>query len=206
MSEYRVDPQALKLAADGINHSIEELKSIGIVETAEVGRGFDNLKMTGMEIGHPELQGVFDEFCERWAWGVRALVQDGNQLAERLNLSAGIYHDQEQYVSNMAKDVYSAAMGNPNLTQEQVEARSWGDTLKDNAVTQFANADYSVQSFQAAALHSDAAWKNTGADLLESKVALGQPNFAYDPEHAARLKEEAERENAQYQQMTRGAQ
>lgn len=205
MTEYQVDPQALKLAADGINHSIDELKSIGIVETAEVGRGFENLKLTGMEIGHPDLQGILDEFCERWGWGVRAMIQDGNQFAERLNLSAGLYHDQEQYVSGVAKDVYSAAMGNPNLTQEEVEGRSWGDTLKDNAVTQFANADYSARSFEAAALHSDATWKNTGADLLESRIALGHPNLAHDPEHAARLKQEAQQENAAYQQMTRGA-
>jgi len=112
---YQVDPQALKPAADGINHSIEELKAIGIVENAEIGRGFDNLKLTGLQIGHPELQKVFDEFCERWAWGVRAMVQDGNQIAERLHLSAGLYHDQEEYVSGVAKDLYSAAMGRRRL-------------------------------------------------------------------------------------------
>ncbi|GAA2741371.1 hypothetical protein [Kitasatospora cinereorecta] len=204
MAQYQVDPQALKAAADGINHSIEELKSIGIVETAEVGRGFDNLKMTNLEIGSPDLQSVFDEFCERWAWGVRAMIQDGNQFAERLHLSAGLYHDQEEYVSGVAKDLYSAAMGNPNLSQEDVEKRSWDQTLKDNPISQVAHADYSAKSFEAAAVHSDAAWKNTEADLLDSRMALGQPNVAYDPEAAARLKEQAKQENALSQQLSGG--
>ncbi|GAA4880970.1 hypothetical protein [Kitasatospora terrestris] len=202
MAGYQVDPQALKSTADGINHSIEELKSIGIVENAEIGRGFDNLSMTGMQIGFADLQQVFDEFCERWAWGVRAMVQDGNQIAERLHLSAGLYHDQEQYISGVAKDVYSAAMGNPNLTQEQVEGRSWEETLKDNPISQVANADYSAQSFEAAANHSAAAWKNTEADLLDSRIALGQPNLAYDPAAAARAREEAKALNARAQQLS----
>ncbi|MFB7665845.1 hypothetical protein ACFC1R_18140 [Kitasatospora sp. NPDC056138] len=163
---YKVDPEALKQTAAGINDAIGELKSIGIVEGAEVGRGFTNLELTGMQIGHPELKSVFDEFCERWSWGVRGLVQTGTDIAEKLHLSAGLYHDQEQYVSGVVKDVVNAAMGNPNLTREQVEGQSWGKTVSDNPFTQVRDADYSAKSYQDAAVHTAATWKNEEADLL----------------------------------------
>lgn len=163
---YQVDPQALKQTASGINDTISELKSIGIVEGAEAGRGFSNLELSGLQIGHPRVKSAFDEFCERWSWMVHGLVRQGNSIAEKLHLSAGIYHDQEQYVSGMTKDVVNAAMGNPNLTEDQVEKQSWGKTLSDNDVTQIAHADYSAKSFQAGAMHSAATWKGTEADLM----------------------------------------
>jgi hypothetical protein len=36
---YQVDPEALKMAAKGINEAISELKGLGIAESGEVGRG-----------------------------------------------------------------------------------------------------------------------------------------------------------------------
>jgi hypothetical protein len=110
---YQVDPEALKLAAEGINGAISELKSLGIEESGEVGRGFSNVELTGMQLGNAGLRGDFDAFCERWSWGVRTLVQDGNEIAKRLGLSAGIYYDQEQYTEGTLKDVVNAATGNP---------------------------------------------------------------------------------------------
>ncbi|GAA2283989.1 MULTISPECIES: hypothetical protein [Kitasatospora] len=163
---YRVDPEALKQTAAGINGAIDELKSIGIAEGAEVGRGFTNLELTGMQAGSLDVKATLDEFCERWSWGVRALVQTGSEIAEKLHLSAGLYHDQEQYVSGVAKDVTNAALGNPNLTREQVEGQSWGKTLSDNPYTQARDADYSAESYRYASVHSQATWKAAEADLL----------------------------------------
>ncbi len=163
---YQVDPEALRLAAAGINDAVGELKSIGMVEEAEAGRGFTDLELSGLQIGHPELKKVFDEFCERWSWGVRGLVQTGTDIAEKLHLSAGLYHDQEQYVSGTLKDVTNAAIGNPNLTREQVEGQSWDRTLADNPYTQIRDADYSAKSFQAGAVHTASTWKGEEADLM----------------------------------------
>ncbi|WP_327069987.1 hypothetical protein OG500_30940 [Kitasatospora sp. NBC_01250] len=99
---------------------------------------------------------------------MRRLVHDGDEIALRLGLSAGMYYDQEQYASGMLKDVVNAAMGNPDLTQDQVEAQSWDTTLKDNEVTQIGHADYSAASFQKAMLDSAATWDAEGADVLGS--------------------------------------
>ena len=174
MGEYQVDPQALKLTAKGINDAIGELKAVGFAEGAGSGRGFTGLELSGMEISTPGCKDALDEFCERWQWMVRALVQQGNEIAQKLDLSAGIYQDQENYVSGALKDVVSAAMGNPDLTQEQVEGRSWGQTFADNQYTQVRDADYSAKSFQEAAVHSEATWKGVEADVLTSSPMLNQ--------------------------------
>lgn len=169
---YSVDPQALKMAADGINNAIAELKTLGIDESAEVGRGFSNVDLSGMELGHADVHGAFSAFSERWAWGVRTVVQDGNEIAQRLGLSAGVYHDQEQYLSGMLKDVTNAAIGNPDLTQEQVEKQSWGKTLADNPYTQVRDADFSAASAQQAGQHMKQTWQGEGRDLMDGPMGL----------------------------------
>ncbi|WP_431675989.1 type VII secretion target [Kitasatospora sp. KL5] len=174
MVDFRVDPEALRLTAKGINDAIAELEGVGGASGAGVGRGFDGLELTHAQIGAPNCKAAFDEFCERWQWMVRGLVQTGNEIADKLDLSAGIYHEQEQYLSGTMKDVVTAAMGNPNLTQEQVEGRSWRQTLADNPASQIAGADYSAQSFEQAAQHSYGTWKGVEADYLESNPMLNQ--------------------------------
>lgn len=167
---YSVDPDALKMAGDGINNAIAELKTLGIDESAEAGRGFSNVELSGTQLGNAGLHSSFAAFSERWAWGVRSLVRDGNEIAVRLGLSAGLYHDQERYVSGMFKDVVNAAVGNPDLTQEQVEKQTWGQTLSDNPYTQVCDADYSAESAAKAADHMKRTWKAEGQDLVDGVV------------------------------------
>ncbi|MFB7667266.1 hypothetical protein ACFC1R_25540 [Kitasatospora sp. NPDC056138] len=169
---YSVDPNALTKAADGINNAIGELKTLGIDESAEVGRGFSNIDLSGVQVGHGGLHDSFSKFAERWAWGVRSLVQDGNEIAERLGLSAGLYHDQEQYVSGAMKDAVNAAMGNPDLTQEQVEKQSWSKTLSDNPYTQVRDADFSAESAAAATKHMKRTWQGEARDVVEHPAGL----------------------------------
>ncbi|MFC9327602.1 hypothetical protein [Kitasatospora sp. NPDC057015] len=200
MSDFQVDPEALKLTAKGINDAIGELKAIGMVQGAVVGRGFDDLELTGVQIGSPGCKSAFDEFCERWAVMVRGLVQQGNEIAEKLDLSAGIYHEHEQYVSGALKDVVSAGMGNPDLTQDQVEGRSWSQTWADNPYTQVTNADYSAKSFEESAKHSAATWEGVEADYLESNPMLNQlGDEQKNKEQAAKLRAESDAINKQYE-------
>ncbi|MGH3621467.1 MAG: hypothetical protein ACRDQ5_06710, partial [Sciscionella sp.] len=121
MSGYGVSPQTLQETAQGINDAIGELKSLGIAESGEIGRGFSGLSLRGMQVGHQGLEKAFGDFCERWSWGVRTLVQDGNEIAARLHLSAGEYHDAEQYASGTFKDLTNDIAGDPHKSNEQVE-------------------------------------------------------------------------------------
>lgn len=175
---YQVDPEALERITRGINEAMDELKDFGFDIEANLGRGFGALDLEGLEVGDAGLHEVFGDFCERWSWGVRSLMQDANGFAERLNLSAGLYHEQEQYASNTLKGVWSAAAGDPYLTPEQVEQRSWSDTFKDNAVSQVADADYSAQSFTSGQEEIGQAWSQAEEDVKTSTVT---PDALFDP-------------------------
>ncbi|MFI0539775.1 hypothetical protein ACH3VS_12950 [Streptomyces sp. WSLK1-3] len=175
---YQVDPEAMARITRGINQAMDELKNFGFDIEANLGRGFGDLSMTGLEAGDDALQQVFADFCDRWGWGVRSLMQDANEFAGRLGLSAGLYHEQEQYVSDTLKTVWTAGTGNPYLSPDEVKERSWSQTLKDNPLSQAAHADYSAESFTAGRDEVKAAWSQAAEDVSTSTVT---PDAFLDP-------------------------
>ena len=122
---FSVDRAALNETAQGINNTIGALKGRGFDETAEVGRGFSGLSLSGLHAGDAGLQQTLGSFCDRWSWGVRSLVQDGNQFAARLGISAGVYADTENYLVGVAKNVTDALAGDPHMTDVQAAQASW---------------------------------------------------------------------------------
>lgn len=175
---YQVDPEALDQITRGINQAMDELKEFGFDIEANLGRGFDDLELAGLEVGDAGLHQTFADFCERWGWGVRSLMRDANEFAGRLNLTAGLYHEQEQYVSDTLKTVWTAGAGNPYLSPDEVSQRSWSDTLKDNAVSQAMDADYSAESFTSGQDEVKAAWTQAAEDVSTSTVT---PESLFDP-------------------------
>nr|WP_223185472.1 hypothetical protein [Streptomyces sp. CBMA152] len=134
----------------GINASLAELKDIGMVGQGSVGRGFTALELSGLDMGHAGLTSEFKTFCERWEWGVRALVQEGNGFAADVGLSAGMLHEQDQYLSSSLKTLANSLNGDPNLTEDELAKKGWGDILTQSPTD---NADYSADSFRKA--HED---------------------------------------------------
>ncbi|MGW1076206.1 hypothetical protein [Streptomyces sp. NPDC002537] len=168
---------ALDNITKGLNGVIDELKkSGGSPGEAATGRGFGELALSGMETGHQGLTDAFTSFCHRWEWGVRALVHDGSQFAERVDLAAGYYHEGDAYISNTFKVTTNAVMGNPHLTEEQVERQSWGQTFSDNPFNDIAHADYSAKSFEQAGDHADEALARTIADIKGRPSEPGRGN------------------------------
>ncbi|GAA5079413.1 type VII secretion target [Nocardia iowensis] len=148
--QVKVDPAVLVQAAKGIESTIGELSNMGIGETGNMGRGFSLLTLSTMEAGKHTVQKTFEEFTERWSWGVRALVQAGNSIARTLGLAAGRYHEMDSKAEGTLKKMWTHLAGNPHLSDEQITSRSWGDTFSDNAFNHIRNADYSAESFQKA--------------------------------------------------------
>ena len=74
-------------------------------------------------------------FCERWEWGVRALVQNANALAQRLGLAAGMVHEEDQYWGGTLKVGLNSLVGNPHATEEEVAQQSWGDIVTPDDLT-----------------------------------------------------------------------
>ncbi|MBM4795465.1 hypothetical protein HXP44_26235 [Streptomyces sioyaensis] len=171
---YELDPEALKQVTKGIHDAIAELKELGFDTSAQLGQGFDKLALSGMESGHAGVSSVFDSFCERWGWGVRLLIHEANEFARRLDLTAGLYHEQEQYVSTTLKVGANALlMGDPTMTEERLKHRTWKQVGEDNAVTQFDDADWDPTSARSLkAFHEvGQAADQTGKDFSTSKWA-----------------------------------
>ncbi|WP_051969455.1 hypothetical protein [Kitasatospora azatica] len=170
---YTVHPNALESAAKGINDAIAELKTLGFDGEAVEGRGFGHMSMDTWQFGHDKAHAAFSHFLDRWGWGVRTLVQDGNQIAVRLGLSAGLYYQQEQYVEGVLKDAVNAGMGNPHLTDEQVEAQSWSKTWADNPINDDIMHPDNAQDFAKANENIKKTWTAEGKDFVKTEKARG---------------------------------
>ncbi|WP_156377968.1 hypothetical protein [Williamsia sp. Leaf354] len=117
-----VDPAVLKQAADGINGVIDGLSGAPVVGsyTGQTGRGFDDLALTGQQMSKPQAKSAMDNFCERWEWGIRAIVQSANDISHKLHLGAGMYEKQDDFNRDMLKDIANDLVGDPSLQQESV--------------------------------------------------------------------------------------
>ncbi|MFI6348879.1 hypothetical protein [Streptomyces sp. NPDC050560] len=168
--------EGFALITKGLTDALGELKDIGMTGAAGQGRGFGELALSGLDVGHGDLTDAFRSFCERWEWGVRSLIDEGNTFAEDVGLSAGTYYETDQYVDGALKTVVNSAFGDPYLSEQEVADRSWGQVVGDNPVTQAAHPDYSGDSFQAAYRNSVDAWQHAdqAPGTTESFTAAGQ--------------------------------
>lgn len=160
--DLNIDPASVKKITSGLRAAVDELEAIGSGTGAGLGKGVSGLSMTGMEAGHYGLSVTFEDFCERWEWGVRALVQDANAIAAKLGLSAGILWEEEQYIEGTLKIVVNAGVGNPNASEDDIVNQGWGDVLTPD----YLSPDYSVESFERAGDEAGQTWKDTGRALV----------------------------------------
>jgi len=161
-----IEATGLDEIAKGITLALGELKDLGVDSLAGAGRGFAELGLSGMELGHEELRSQFTSFCERWEWGVRSLVNEGNNFAAGVGLSAGTLYETDQYVEGAMKIVMNAGMGNPYATEDEVAQQSWGDLVRNNEYT--GGVDYSTASMAEALANSDQAYKDAARDVMTS--------------------------------------
>ncbi|QYX80551.1 hypothetical protein [Streptomyces akebiae] len=164
--------EGLALITEGINLAMSELRELGMVGEASVGRGFSDLALSGLELGHGGLTSALDTFCERWEWGVRALILEGSRFADAVGLAAGTFHETEQYIDGTFKIAANSVMGNPHLTEDQVTRMSWGE-IGDNHM--FATSDWSAESWERAQENTDQAWNDAQRDVLTSPVLQNGP-------------------------------
>ncbi|MYV50646.1 hypothetical protein [Streptomyces sp. SID2888] len=157
--------EGLGLVAKGLTEALGELEELGMVGEAGAGRGFGEIALSGLELGHEGLTGEFTSFCERWEWGVRSLINEGNAFAVKTGLSAGTLYETEHYVEGSFKVVANSAIGNPYASEEDVEGMGWGDIAKSGA---FGGVDYSKESFDRALANSEQGWKDAGRDVMTS--------------------------------------
>lgn len=158
--------EGLGLIAKGLTEALGELKELGMVGEAGAGRGFSDIALSGLELGHQGLTDEFKSFCERWEWGVRSLIDEGNGFALKTGLAAGTYYETDQYVEGTFKIVTNAAIGNPYASEEDVQKMGWGDIASSGAYG--GDVDYSKESFEQAWANSKQGWKDAGRDVMTS--------------------------------------
>ena len=168
---FSVDRAALNETAQGINNTIGALKGLGFDETAEVGRGFSGLSLSGLQAGDGGLAQAFGDFCDRWSWGVRTLVQDGNQFAARLGISAGVYSDTEKYLVGVAKNVTDALAGDPHMTDAQAAQASWS---QDAAEVSGAQTQGGTMTWAQAGSAAAQQWKAVGRAAADGPMGINQ--------------------------------
>ncbi|MGW1843735.1 hypothetical protein [Streptomyces sp. NPDC001966] len=156
--DLEVPPDALALIAQGIDKAHGELKDLGMIGQATTGRGFSDLALSGLELGHEGLAAGFEVFCERWEWGVRALMARGNGFAAGVGLSAGAFHEHDQYIKDTFKIAVNAVNGNPHLSEDEVKEKSWEEIKSQSP---YDDADWSRQSFERAQEEMGQAWQDT---------------------------------------------
>ncbi|MER5215563.1 hypothetical protein ABT063_34800 [Streptomyces sp. NPDC002838] len=162
-ADLQFDKASVAKFTQGVGATIDQLGELGGATGSVMGKGFSELSMTGMEAGHHGLSVDFEDFCERWEWGVRALVSDASALANRLGLAAGTQWEHDQYVEGSLKvGVNSVMGGNPHATEEEITQQDWGEVFTPDAL----NPDWSAESFDQAGQEMEQTWKDTGRTVL----------------------------------------
>ncbi|MFI8007672.1 hypothetical protein [Streptomyces sp. NPDC086010] len=162
-----------------------------MIGEASTGRGFSDLALSGLELGHGGLTSEFETFCNRWEWGVRALTHKGNGFALGVGLSAGSFAEQEQYVKDSFEIGVNSLNGNPHASEDEVKAMSW-DTIRSQSA--YDTPDYSWESMSQAKDEVNQNWKYTAYDVEDAALDSMERSGVVDPEVRAaadeRLKEQ----------------
>lgn len=160
--DLKVDKESVQRITHGLRAAVSELRDVGTGSGSVLGKGFSDMSMTGMEAGHHGLSVDFEDYCERWEWGVRGLVQDANTIASKLGLAAGLLWEEDQYVQGAFKIAVNSAVGNPHASEDDIVKQNWGDVFTPD----YLNPDYSAESFEKTRDEAAQTWKDTGRALL----------------------------------------
>ncbi|URN16729.1 MULTISPECIES: hypothetical protein [Streptomyces] len=182
--ELRLPPDIARLLAEGIDKAHGELKGLTSIGDAAAGNGFSGLALSAMELGHRGLADEFGAFCDRWGWGVRTLMQRGNEFAVAVGLAAGWLHEQDQYVKGTVKVVVNGINGNPHLSEEEVQAKSW-EEIRDQRPTD--GADWSGESLRAAHEEVKQVNKDVAYDVMYQSTGTLEDLGVYDSGERERM-------------------
>ncbi|MFF8610584.1 hypothetical protein ACF06X_32240 [Streptomyces sp. NPDC015346] len=178
---------ALEQIASGIDKAHGELKDLSIGQQAITGRGFSELSLSGVQLGHQGLAEQFGTFCDRWGWGVRDLMQKANLFTAALGVSAGAFGEQERYVKDTIKIATNAVNGNPHLSEDEVKQKSW-DEISSQRPTD--GADWRPESFREANAEVEQIWRDTAYDVEDGLLDSMGNAGVIDPVQRAAMDEQ----------------
>ncbi len=127
--DLQVPEETVTQLTKGIRGALDELREVGTDVDAAQGSGFEEMKLTKMEVGDDALSESFEGFCEQWEWGVRGLMSDADAIAEGLGLAAGMTWEEDRYRSVKIKGAVNAVnpMGNPYASEDGLDKAGFWD-------------------------------------------------------------------------------
>ncbi|MDO0911337.1 hypothetical protein QQM39_10880 [Streptomyces sp. DT2A-34] len=181
---YDVDPQLLQQLSKNLNAAMDELKEVTDATEATTGQGFEDLALPPNAVGAARPAQALKDFASRWSWEVQTLLDEGNQIAEALDLNAGYYHEAEEYGKGALKDVAAAFVAPPTITSEQAQKMSTQDltaAVKENGSFHYSGDDFN-KGFSQARKSLSAEWDDVtssgqtglGIDAIKEAASPGQ--------------------------------
>lgn len=161
-SGYQAAPAAMRDAADGIDALVGELGQLTTAGRAGAGRGVGELALDPEQLGHDELAAAVATFCDRWEWGVRALVQSGTEMAEGLRESLQAYENADTETGSVFSRLLHDVVGDPRADPEQAAHATPEEILRGTA------PDQSAQSWADAGRSIADTWSALGRDVVDT--------------------------------------
>lgn len=156
---FGVDPAMLARTAQGIRGVVDTLGEVGHGYLAESGRGLEFLALGGEESGHPMVAEALDGFVERWSWGIRTLVRDGQAVGQALDAAGVEYDGVDDSGGAQLRRLTTLAVGDPMADLDAAQEATWGE------VGEGLVPDFSAESMREAGEAGAEQWRETGADV-----------------------------------------
>lgn len=129
MTGFGIDLAAMALAIKGINGTVEALN-----EFAPLGGHFTTTKLDFLSLcpseddcGDEVLGDAFEEFFDRWQWGMRHLVKEGTELVTALTDTKSVYEKAE----DKAKQALHFLVGDPRSNVD-ASTKTWEELAKSH--------------------------------------------------------------------------
>lgn len=180
MEGFSVNLADLSTAAKGIEDAVAALSEVGVVQTASAGWGVSFLAVTHVHAGHADYAEALGEFCTKWDWAMRSLIQEGQLLSQHVLDTRTAYERAEDAVDQILKRVVVAAVGDPTLQGEDAHRQSW------EQISQSLEPDSSPESYQQARERIEAAGERAWDDAKVIGEHAVNPisqvrDFVHDP-------------------------
>lgn len=164
MTGFGVDLGAMGQAIKGINDTVAALKEIapdgGHLMSTTTSLGF--LCPSESECGDEVLAEAFEDFFDRWRWGLRHLVKEGTEMVSALTDTKSVYEEAE----DKAKQAFQAIFGNP-ASQADPTKQSWEELAKPYTQPPSAGREWEVAS-----KGLENAWNSSVKDVLGEETSF----------------------------------
>lgn len=127
MTGFGIDLGAMAQAITGINATVDVLNEFAPLggHFTSTALDFASLRPSSDDCGDDLLGDAFEEFFERWQWGMRHLVKEGTEMVSALTDTKTVYEQAEE----KAKQAIQLLVGNPAATADPTK-QSWEELSK----------------------------------------------------------------------------